>query len=221
MQTKLIRIALVVAAVLALTACRKGTSGDTSAASAADTDALTGIVELAVGTLRLDDTDQALDAATAAQLLPLWKAYRALLTSDTTVPTELEALEEQIRETMTAAQVNAITTMELTAEDLTAVLQKHGGLGGGAADGADADQRRDLRAAAGEQGGVRSKAGGFSGGAPPQGGAEGGPMGDAAGMDPSAIETLRAEGGAGTTTQANRMLVPLVQAVIITLEGKL
>ena len=61
-----------------------------------------------------------------------------------------------------------------------------------------------------------------AGGAPPDGGGfGGGAMGAAAGMDPSAIETLRAEGGAGITTQANRMLVPLIQAVISTLEVKL
>lgn len=220
MQTKLIRIALVVAAVLALAACRKGATGD---ATPADTDALTGVVELAVGTLRLEDTDQALDATAASELLPLWKAYRALMTSDTTVTEELEGLESQIREAMPTAAVQAIDAMALTEADSVAVLQERGGFTDGAA-GLDAEEREAMRAAAESSGFEgRGPGGGMpAGGAPPDGGGfGGGAMGAAAGMDPSAIETLRAEGGAGTTTQANRMMVPLIQAVITALESKL
>ena len=232
MRNRLLRMTLVIAALVALAACQKDPA-EATAQAAAETGALTGVTELLVGTLQLEGTENEIDAATAAQLVPLWKAYRALMLSDTTVAVELEALEKQIRAAMSSAQVKAITAMTLTAEDMTTALQEHGVLGEMATDGTGADQRQALRAAAGGTGGGGMPAGGGGGGGGggmPAGGGDmpaGGAMvagGDAAmlagGMDPSAMAAMF-EGGGGTAgAQANRMLTPLIQVVITLLEGK-
>jgi len=238
MRNRLLRMTLVIAALVALAACQKAPA-EATAQAAAETGALTGVTELLVGTLQLEGTENEIDAATAAQLVPLWKAYRALMLSDTTVAVELEALEKQIRAAMSSAQVKAITAMHLTAEDMTTALQEHGGLGEIATDGTGADQRQALRAAAGGTGGGGMAAGGGGGGGMPAGGggggmpagggdmAAGGGMvagGDAAmlagGMDPSAMAAMFEGGGTTAGAQTNRMLTPLIQVVITLLEGK-
>ena len=236
MRNRLLRMTLVIAALVALAACQKAPA-EATAQAAAETGALTGVTELLVGTLQLEGTENEIDAATAAQLVPLWKAYRALMLSDTTVAVELEALEKQIRAAMSSAQVKAITAMHLTAEDMTTALQEHGGLGEMAADGTDTDQRQALRAAAGGTGGggggggmPAGGGGGGGGGGMPAGGGDmpaGGAMvagGDAAmlagGMDPSAMAAMFEGNGTTAGAQTNRMLTPLIQVVITLLEGK-
>jgi len=229
MRNRLLRMTLVIAALVALAACQKAPA-EATAQAAAETGALTGVTELLVGTLQLEGTENEIDAATAAQLVPLWKAYRALMLSDTTVAVELESLEKQIRATMSSAQVKAITAMHLTAEDMTTALQEHGGLGEMATDGTGAEQRQALRAAAGGTGGGAARG---EGGAPTGGGGGGGGMpaggamvagGDAAmlagGMDPSAMAAMFEGGGTTAGAQTNRMLTPLIQVVITLLEGK-
>ncbi|MFH1086946.1 MAG: hypothetical protein V1772_14450 [Chloroflexota bacterium] len=82
--------------------------------------------ELVVGTLKLEGTDEAVSAAQAAELLPLWKAYRSLRADDATAPAELVALLAQIKGEMTAAQLEAVDDMQLTAADLAAFMQDQG-----------------------------------------------------------------------------------------------
>lgn len=215
MKSNVTRIALVVAALAVLMACQKAPV--TTEPTTEDGEVLTSAAELLVGTLRLEGTEHEIDAATAAELLPLWKAYRALLLSDTTVEAELTALEKQIRETMQPAQVQAIEAMGLTTADMAAALQERAGLRQGAGEDLTEEERQALRAA------VNGEAGGFRGGAPPAGAMAMGPGGArmlAEGMDPAAIATLRAQGGAGIARQTNRMLAPLIQVVIAVLEGK-
>ena len=232
MANRLFRVVLVIAVLVALAACQKAPI-EATAQAAADAGALTGATELLVGTLQLEGTEHEIDAASAAQLVPLWKAYQVLMQSDTTVAIELEALEEQIRETMSSAQVGAIAAMHLTAEDMITALQERGGLGDGAGDGTETDQRQALRAAAGGGASVEARAGGgprmgAGGGMPPGGGdvPPGGAMlagGDAAmlagGMDPSAMATMFAEDGS-VGAEATRMVTPLVQMVTAVLEAK-
>jgi len=90
--------------------------------------------KLAVGILLLEDTDLAVDAEEAAQLLPLWKAVRSLSSSDTAAQEEIQALYDQIQETMTAEQVGAIEAMEITAETMASLREdlgiETGGFGG-------------------------------------------------------------------------------------------
>jgi hypothetical protein len=82
--------------------------------------------QLILGTLMLEDTDQAVDAEQAAELLPLWQMQKTLAGSDTASSAEKEALLEQIQETMTPEQIRAIAAMQLTQEDSFAYMQKAG-----------------------------------------------------------------------------------------------
>jgi hypothetical protein len=83
-------------------------------------------------TLKLDGTGNDLTADQAAKLLPLWETMHVLETSDTAAKQEIDALGTQIQETMTANQMNAITAMNLTRQDMFAVLQAQGvGFGNG------------------------------------------------------------------------------------------
>jgi hypothetical protein len=99
---------------------------------------------LSLGTFLLEDTDLAVTPEQAAELLPLWEAVLSLSESDTAAQAEIDALYNQIEETMTAEQLQAITEMNPTQEDITALMESLG------LDNANA-------------------AGGFQGGNPPQG----------------------------------------------------
>ncbi len=89
--------------------------------------------KLAAGTLKLEGTDLAVTPEQAKALLPLWKAVKSLNGSDTASADEIQALYDQIQETMTAEQVAAIEAMSLTQEDLRTLMTDLGidpGFGG-------------------------------------------------------------------------------------------
>lgn len=90
--------------------------------STAYQDALPAGLQLALGTLRLEENGQEIDGATAGALLPLWKAVRSLSASDSTSDLEMQALYRQIEESMAAGQVEAIAEMQLTSSDLAQAL---------------------------------------------------------------------------------------------------
>ena len=73
--------------------------------------------KLAIGTLNLESTPQAVDAATAAKLLPLWQLLVQLDGSASTAPQEIQAVVDQIRATMSPAQVQAIDAMNISSAD--------------------------------------------------------------------------------------------------------
>ncbi|MFZ5916706.1 MAG: hypothetical protein ACOYZ7_07230 [Chloroflexota bacterium] len=91
-------------------------AGETAAAALTDTydDALTIKNQLLLGTLRLQDTAQAVTSEQAGELLVLWRAYAALTASGTAAEEETEAVQNQIIETMTPEQIGAIAAMRLT-----------------------------------------------------------------------------------------------------------
>lgn len=82
--------------------------------------------QLILGTLMLEDTGQAVDAEQAAELLPLWQMQKALAASDTASTEEIDALIDQIQETMTREQIQAIAGMQLTQQEMFAYMQKAG-----------------------------------------------------------------------------------------------
>jgi hypothetical protein len=131
-----------------------------SESAAASTGTLSAVTQLAIGTLNLEGSSVAVTAEQAKALLPLWQAYRSLSQSDTAAPAEIEALTNQIRETMTSHQTEAIDKMQLTQADLAPLMDK---LGLRPALAADATP------------GARA----FQGGEFPQGFAGGGPAGAA------------------------------------------
>lgn len=197
---------------LLLTAC----GGSAETASSADTYAqfdpnsreLPLSTQLAIGTLKLEETDFAVASDQAADLLPLWQVLNSLTSSDTAAQEEIVAITEQIQETMTAEQLAAIETMELTDEDTFATMQELG-LTNAQVNAEGTPQ------AGGFGSGQGAGGGGFPGGGPPGGG----PGGQE--ISPEQIATAqarRAEGGGGAF--GSRMLTPLVQAVIELLESK-
>ncbi|MEZ4645386.1 MAG: hypothetical protein R3E31_22080 [Chloroflexota bacterium] len=131
------KYAMIVVLLIALmaTACGGTATGDVEPAAAASQsqlrdnydDALSVQGQLALGTIQLDETAQAVDETQAAELLPLWQALNTLSTSDTAASVEIDAVVKQIEETMTSAQVEAIAVMALTNASVTE-LQNSGAL---------------------------------------------------------------------------------------------
>lgn len=86
--------------------------------------------QLALGTIRLEETKNAVTPKQATPLLPLWQA----LQGGVTVQAEVNTVLAQIEETMATEQLEDIAAMQLTQEDLRAWTQEQGlglGTGGG------------------------------------------------------------------------------------------
>jgi hypothetical protein len=96
------------------------------------TNGTTGSTELSlesiagVGILKLEGTDQAIDAAKAAELLPLFKALKTLSTNNNTAVAEISALNSQIKNTLTADQLTAIQNLKITSSDVRTLMESNG-----------------------------------------------------------------------------------------------
>lgn len=205
--------------VLALAACGGGDARESAAAPAAQAsgaatlnedydNALPVASQLILGSLRLEDGDQTINAEEAGKLLPLWQAYQSLSNSDTAAQAELDALVRQITGAMRAEQVAAIAAMQLTGDDIGQALQ-------------------DLGSGAGARGGFpAAEPGGGGGFAPPDGGFLG-PGGGAGGpggfgqANPEERATAIAERMAQNGGQAASFMTRgLVNQLITTLQLK-
>jgi hypothetical protein len=216
---------LVPALMLSLSACDQGaakasTSGagvaastPSSAQASAAQAALSPVARTILGTFKLQDGELAIGQAQAATLLPLWQAYRSLLSSDTTAPAELEAIQSQIGEAMTPAQQEAIAAMNLTSQAMLDMARELGVTSFGASGGTDQPGA-----------GVRSMDGVGPGGmAPPDGFVPGqgmGPGGGAGpgggsteGLDPQLVATMQARRAAGGGQDRFSMILldPLIE----------
>lgn len=161
---------------------------------------------LVIGTLKLEETDQAVASEQAADLLPLWQVLKSLTGSDTAAQEEIEAIIEQIQDTMTDEQMSTIEGMDLTREDIFTTMQELGiEFGFGGRDGPP-------------EGFGSGQGGGFSGDGPPGGGQGGGFGGQEFTPEQRATaQARRAEGGGGSRI---RLMTPLVEAVIEILQVK-
>ncbi len=139
--------------------------------------------KLAIGTLKLEGTDQAVTAKEATDLLPLWQAVKSLEANTNTAPSEITAVYKQIEGVMTSAQTQAIQTMTWTQADLQALMTKYGvTFGAGQAGPGDQNLTDAQRATRTAQFQSRNQNGGGPGGpgGPPvgdPGGFAGGPGG--------------------------------------------
>ena len=112
---------------LLLAACQAVQGSSTSpAAGALAATSSSQWMQLALGTLMLDENNLPVDAAQAAELLPLWKAARSLNQSETTAAAEVSGLLKQIQGTLTSDQLKAIQTMDLSPQNLPASIQQLG-----------------------------------------------------------------------------------------------
>src|SRR5512147_1964522 len=119
---------------LTLAACGapKATANPSTGAGDPAARTLARLSQEAIGTFKLEGTAQAVTAKQAAELLPLWQVYESLSQSDTAAQAEVDALVEQIQQSMTKDQMQAIQAMNLTPQDLFAVMREQGiELGGG------------------------------------------------------------------------------------------
>jgi hypothetical protein len=182
-------------------------------------------LQLAIGTMMLEDMEFAVDSEMAAELLPLWKAYRSLSESNTTAEIELEAISNQIQDTMQEQQLSAIADMQLTRADMFEIANKIGlemgaGMGMGAfnLENMDEDQRATLEAMR-ESG--QGPGGAFPGGGRPEGGDPGqGPpgLGGNPEVDQDQIATMRAERGG---VQGLGFMSVFIDSLIELLESKI
>jgi len=165
--------------------------------------------QLVLGTLKLEDTDQAVTKQQATELLPMWQVYQDLTSSDTAAQEEIDGLTEQIQETMSADQMSTITSMNLTQQDVFAITQEQGG--------------RMALVRQNNDGSSSQSSGGF---VPPDGGMGGDPppddgMGDF-GDTGSSVSTGQNQGAETGTSLGRSSGVPsaLVQVLIEVLEQK-
>ena len=83
--------------------------------------------KLILGTINLEETDNAVTAEQAKELLPLFYVLQDLNESDTAAQEEIDGLVNQIQETMTSDQIQAIADMNLTRQDMFALVQGNNG----------------------------------------------------------------------------------------------
>lgn len=83
-------------------------------------------MQLALGTLNLEGTDLAVTPEQAATLLPLWQAANTLMTSGNASTADQEAAFQQIQDAMTAGQMQAIQSMDLSGQNMLDLAQKLG-----------------------------------------------------------------------------------------------
>lgn len=170
--------------------------------------------QLILGTFLLEETDLAVDAQQASELLPLWKAVRSLGESDTAAAEEIEAVINQIQETMTSEQLETINTMEISREDMTALMEDldiTSGFAGGQGNNGEFEPS--------EGSSRRFSEGGFPEGGFPEGGFAGRGEGSGAGglgeLSPEQMATMEAlreeRGGRAGMFGSQFLLDPLIE----------
>ena len=170
-------LGILIALLVTLTACGDN-SGESSASESAIlnddyADALPVTAQLAVGTLLLEGTENAVTTEQAGDLLTNWQMLQALQSSGTAAQAELDVVVNQVEGAMTAEQLAAIKEMKLTTDNIAELAQEQG-LGRGLAGG-------------GQAGGFRPPAG-----VSPGGGAGGG-FGRGQELNPEEMEAAMAE----------------------------
>jgi hypothetical protein len=210
---KLIPICLTLL-LLTLTACGSASRSNASNFGSATQNGtgageLPPTTQIALGTLKLDKTANRVTADQAAKLLPLWETMKVLETSDTAAKQEIDALDTQIKETMTDQQMQAITAMNLTRQDMFAVMQAQGS---GAGNGQQTSNSRQNGNSSNNRG---FGPGGFGPGGPPDGGAFPGGQGQNRSAEQIATAQAARQAGGG-----NRIPAPLINALIEFLKKK-
>jgi hypothetical protein len=102
--------------------------------------------KLAIGTLKLEGTGDAITAQEAAQLLPLWQQVEQDNANRDTNASDYQAIYQKIEADMTTSQIQAIQNLSLTNADLRSEMTSLGiqggqGLGTGAGPTLSPEQR--------------------------------------------------------------------------------
>ncbi len=122
-KTAIISIFLIL--VFILSACSSTTAASsTSTSQQITSSSLTLQNKLGLGILKLEGTSLAVTASQANTLLPLWKAVKSLSSSSLTSAAEMTGLYQQIEDSLTANQVQAIQKLSLTQAQLNTMIQQ-------------------------------------------------------------------------------------------------
>ena len=229
---KKIGILIFLASILVLTAC--AAPGGTTAPAATPTagvvntnydNALPVPSQLALGTIMLKDTQDAVTADQAATLLPLWQAVQSMTNSASISEVEFNALVNQIQGSMEPAQLEAIANLKITQASMTSAFQTLGlnnfsGRNGSAPNGTPVARTPGAATSGRNRGDFNGPPGGFDGGGP--GGFGGGGFGGGFGglptgtVSPSIQETAIARATQraefGNTMLYNAVVTFLTQA---------
>jgi hypothetical protein len=117
---KKVLFSLLIVLSLFLSACSAASTG--TPISSIDNE-LPIATQLAVGTLKLEESGQDVTAEQAEELVLYWQVYKELSQSETAAQAEIDGVVAQIQETMTDVQMQAITDMALTQQDVIAAMQ--------------------------------------------------------------------------------------------------
>jgi hypothetical protein len=205
---------------LAMTACSGNRSNGASPAFGAQTATSSGglstALQVAIGTIKLDNTEDAVTAVQAQELLPLWETLKVLESSDTAATQEKDALIEQIQETMSSKQTQAIAAMNLTRQDMFAMIQSQGGVA--FSNGQNVNGQNSTSTG---NNGRNFGAGGFAGGPPPDGAFPGEGQSFSQGQNSRTQSNNSTQNrNAQSSVNPNRVPTALVQAVIEYLKKK-
>ena len=170
--------------------------------------------KLALGTLKLEGTKQAIDPKMAANLIPLWQLLYQLKSSTSSAPQEVTAVVDQIKATMTPVQVSTINNMTLSQADIFTAFQQANGSSGTTSTGTSGSTGRNRGG-----GGGFIFAGGPGGGGPPGGG--GFPGGGAGGGVSTSSTQTPAQVAQVAQARQNAVSSLLINQVIKLLQSKL
>jgi len=218
---KKIAISVLVILMLSLTACGAASNGTQQAATGQTDGSMPTQEQVLIGTFKLEGTPQDITAQQAAQLLPLWQVYKDLSSSDTAAQEEIDGLVQQIQDTMTAEQTQAIQKMNLTRQDIFTVMQAQG-----ITQGRSQGNGNRSSGSNGNGNGGNFVFTGPPDGGPPGGFSAGGGGGGFGGggnnrsFTPEQIATAQAARGAGGGFGINRIPSGLIDALIQYLEKK-
>ena len=179
---------IIILSILALILAACGTSNTAQTGSRGASDTLPVASQLVLGTLQLEGTEQPVTSEQAKELLPMWQVYQDISNSSTAAHEEVDGLIEQIQETMDIGQLQAITEMNLTQQDVFAAIQAQNITANSGGSQSSSSSNVSFGPPDGGMPGGGPPDAGIGGGAPPDGG-----MGDMAGM-----------GGAGLSTSADQ-----------------
>jgi hypothetical protein len=200
-------------------------SGNT-ALSGSNTRELSQAMKLALGTFKLDKTDNPVDPAEATQLLFLWKGMCNLSQEQSVANEEVQGLIKQIQDTMKPEQIAAINAMNLSFQDIAAIAKETGldlGSFGGQAGNLSPGAQATFQAARQSGGG----GGGFGGGQIPGAGGggnrQGGGIPGAGGPPVSSTNTSNTSQTRGTGGSFQKLGISptMIDAVIQFLQAKL
>jgi hypothetical protein len=209
-MNKSLLISVLMIFALALTACGSnamstasplGLQSDSSKLTVTDTDAVSAEAQLLVGTFKLEGTDNAISAQQVADLLPYWQLLKVLTDSDSAAQEEIDATVDAIPSAMAAKQVDAISAMQITRQDMFSVMREQvsGGTGG------QTQNSGSQNNFAGPPAGADFGGGGFPG---------------AASGSQQSTTNQSSSSGQATTTNSSRVLSTLLDALIKLLESK-